>query len=246
MLNPRRLYTAKSSLIVFALLVAFHPFFSLAQDKGTYQEEADRLAVLLDWQPSSTVAEIGAGHGQLTLAVAKHVGKIYSTELGDKLVTNLQQLAERDKNIVSVKGAETETNLPPACCDSIFMRLVYHHLTKPLEIDASLFRALKPGGLLAVIDEEPRANTKPPDGVPQNRGGHGMPQKLLVEELTSVSFQAVKTVDDWPNHSYCAVFRKPKPWEGRSGLQNPTDSLVNITYLIRRLDYPPIGPHILP
>ncbi len=173
------------------------------------------MAVLLDWQPTSTVAEIGAGHGQLTLAAAKRVGKIYSTELDDKLVTNLQQLADTEKDIVPLKAAETETNLPPASCDSIFMRLVYHHLTKPLEIDSSLFRSLKPGGLLAVIDEEPPANSSPPEGVPKNRGGHGMPHKLLVEELASVGFQLVKTGDDWPNrehaanHRYCAVFRKP-------------------------------------
>jgi ubiquinone/menaquinone biosynthesis C-methylase UbiE len=138
-LNSRRLQTARPSLIVFTILAAFQPFFSLAQDKGTYQEEADRLAVLLNWQPTSTVAEIGAGHGQLTLAVDKRVGKIYSTELDDKLVTNLQQLAETEKNLVPVKAAETETNLPPACCDSIFMRMVYHHFTKPAEMDVSLF-----------------------------------------------------------------------------------------------------------
>lgn len=181
---PRR----RQVLIILAIAAAFRPSFCLAQDKGTYQEEADRLAVLLEWQPTSTVADIGAGHGQLTLAAAKRVGKIYSTELEDKLVTNLQH----------------------ACCDSIFMRSVYHHLTKPLEIDASFFRALKPGGLLAVIDEEPPPNTSPPEGVPKNRGGHGMPQKLLVEELTSAGFQEVKIVDDWwSNYGYCAVFRKP-------------------------------------
>jgi len=207
--NPDQLRLPRCPLFVLAVLVAFQPLFSLAQDKGTYQQEADRLAVLLYWQPTSTVADIGAGHGQLTLAAAKRVGKIYSTELDDKLVTNLQQLAETEKNIVPVKATETETNLPPASCDSIFMRLVYHHFTKPAEMDASLFRAVKPGGLLAVIDEEPPANTKPPEGVPQNRGGHGMPQKLLVEELTSAGFQVVQTVDDWPNHSYCTVFRKP-------------------------------------
>jgi predicted methyltransferase len=87
----------------------------------------------------------------------------------------------------------------------------------PLEIDGSLFRAVKPGGLLAVIDEEPPANSSPPEGVSKNRGEHGMPQKILVEELTSVGFEAVKTVDDWPNHEhtashrYCSVFRKPSP-----------------------------------
>jgi hypothetical protein len=46
----------------------------------------------------------------------------------------------------------------------------------------------------------------------QHRGGDrvrlGRAQKLVVEELTAAGFQIVKTVDDWPNHSYCTVFRE--------------------------------------
>jgi predicted methyltransferase len=91
------------------------------------------------------------------------------------------------------------------------MRFVYHHLTKPAEIDASLFHSVKPGGLLAVIDEEPRSGTSRPEGVPENRGGHGMPQKILIEEVTSAGFQVVKILDDWPNRSYCLVFRRRSP-----------------------------------
>jgi hypothetical protein len=33
-------------LTVLTILLALQPFLCLAQDKGTYQEEADRLAVL--------------------------------------------------------------------------------------------------------------------------------------------------------------------------------------------------------
>jgi hypothetical protein len=38
-----------------------------------------------------------------------------------------------------------------------------------------------------------------------------MPKKLLIEELTSAGFQVVQVLDDWPNKSYCAVFRRPSP-----------------------------------
>ena len=99
------------------------------------------------------------------------------------------------------------------------MRLVCHHLMKPAEIDASLFRSLKPTGLLGVIDEEPAPGTSIPEGVPKNRGGLGVPQKVLIDELTVAGFQVVTTRDDWPKHdaihqTYCVVFRKPGPWAG--------------------------------
>jgi ubiquinone/menaquinone biosynthesis C-methylase UbiE len=199
----------RRSLAIVSVLLPFA--LSLCRAQDTHQEEADRLAVLLNWQPGSAVGDIGAGEGQMTLVAAKRVGRVYTTELDAKMLAHLEQIAAKEKNVIAVKAAEAETNLPAACCDSIFMRFVYHHLTKPAEIGTSLFRSLKPGGLLAVIDEEPRPGSSAVEGVPENRGGHGMPQKILIEELTSAGFQVVKVLDDWPNHSYCVVFRRPSP-----------------------------------
>ena len=188
-----------------------------AQDN--YQEEADRLAVLLNWQPGNVVADIGAGRGELTLVVAKRVGptgRDYSTELDPKKLAHLEELAATEKNITVLKAGDSDTNLPPECCDSIYMRLVYHHLTKPAEVDASLLRSLKPGGLLAVLDEEPAPGSSIPEGVPKNRIGHGVPQKIVVEELTAAGFQVVTTQEwlgahDSYHPTYCVVFRKPHP-----------------------------------
>jgi len=206
-------FRTRSRHLVLTLLfgaLALAACHGQAQD----QKEADKLATLLNWKPGSVVAEIGAGDGGLTLAAAERVGptgRVYTTELDPKELAKLESLAAAQKahNIIAVKAGEAETNLPRECCDSIFMRVVYHHLTKPAEIDASLFRSLKPAGLLAVIDEEPPAGSSIPKGVPKNRGGHGMPKQLLVDELSAAGFQALTTPTDWPGEDYCLVFRKP-------------------------------------
>jgi SAM-dependent methyltransferase len=49
----------------------------------------------------------------------------------------------------------SESGLPAACCDAIVLRRVYHHLSDPAAINASLLPSLRPGGLLAVIDLPP-------------------------------------------------------------------------------------------
>jgi ubiquinone/menaquinone biosynthesis C-methylase UbiE len=172
--------------------------------------------MLLNWRPGSVVAEIGAGDGGLTLAAAERVGptgRVYTTELDPEKLAKLESLAAAQKahNIIAVKAGEAETNLPRECCDSIFMRRVYHHFTQPEKQDASLFQSLKPGGLLAIIDFPPgeHGDLKPPKGVPKNRGGHGMPKQLLIDELSAAGLQALTTPTDWPGEDYCVVFRKP-------------------------------------
>ena len=206
-------FRSRSRHLVLTLLVGA---LVLAACHGRAQDrkDADKLATLLNWKAGSVVAEIGAGDGDLTLAAAERVGptgRVYTTELDPQKLAKLESLAaaQTAHNIIAVKAGEAETNLPPSCCDSIFMRRVYHHFTQPEKEDASLFKSLKPGGLLAIIDQLPEKGTKPPKGVPKNRGGHGMPKQLLIEELTAAGFEALTPPTDWPAPDYCLVFRKP-------------------------------------
>jgi SAM-dependent methyltransferase len=204
----------RRSFIVIAVLALGAFFAAPFYLQDTVQQEADRLATLLQWRQGSVVAEVGAGNGKLTLAASQRVGasgRVYSNELDPKEVAHLQDLAKTATNLVVVQGAATSANLPPACCDSIFMRLVYHHFTNPMEMDASLVRALRPDGRLAVIDEEPRPGSAIPEGVPKNRVGHGIPQAVLIAELKAAGFEVVSIDNEWPHDEdhklYCVVFR---------------------------------------
>jgi len=179
--------------------------------KGNATDEIARLAALMGWKPGTVVADIGAGDGSYSFAAADRVGptgRIFATEIDTKKLKELRAEAKKRnlQNVTVIESAEADTKLPTACCDAIFLRRVYHHLTKPAEFDADLIRSLKPGGRLAIVDFPPRAGLDPVEGVPANRGGHGIPQKIVVEELTAAGLQVEKIVDDWPGASYCVLF----------------------------------------
>jgi ubiquinone/menaquinone biosynthesis C-methylase UbiE len=180
------------------------------------KDEIARLRQEMGWKAGQTIADVGAGEGEIGIAAAVVVGtngRVYLTELDEQKRKALEETVSQKglNNTVVTQAAEKQTNLPDNCCDAIILRRVYHHLTAPAEMDASLLRSLKPGGELAVIDFAPRkwlTESEPVKGVPANRGGHGIPQKILVEELTAAGFTVEKTLNDWPD-GYCVLFRKP-------------------------------------
>src|SRR5581483_1456230 len=138
-------------------------------------------------------------------------GHVYATELDDKKIEQLKKKVQADnlQNVTVVKGDPLGTNLPDRCCGAIFMRRVYHHFTDPARTDAALFRDLKPGGMIAIIDFPPRAGLPPVEGAPKNHGGHGVPKDVLAQELKAAGFEIVSQSNDWPDQDYCVIARKP-------------------------------------
>jgi len=204
-MNRKRLPAATLTCLALTLVGLLHRANADAAD------EMKRLASLMDWKPGTIVADIGAGDGRYAFAAAQLVGpsgKVFATEIDqEKLAALKSEVTKRHlANMVVIDSKEADTNLPAECCDAIFLRRVYHHLTKPAEFDQSLLRSLKPGGRLAIIEFPPRASLAPVEGVPANRGGHGIPPKILIEELTSAGLQLVKTVSDWPADDYLVLF----------------------------------------
>jgi ubiquinone/menaquinone biosynthesis C-methylase UbiE len=204
-MNRKRLWLVVGAWVALAVFAS--------QVRGDAADEMKRLAALMEWKPGTIAADIGAGDGQYTFAAVQYVGaagKVYATEIDAKKLADLRsEVAKRKlQNVIVVESKEADTNLPAACCDAIFLRRVYHHLTKPAEFDAKLVRSLKPGGRLAIIDFPPRAGLDPVEGVPSNRGGHGIPQKIVIEELTAAGLQVEKVVNDWPEDDYCVLFVK--------------------------------------
>jgi tRNA A58 N-methylase Trm61 len=176
--------------------------------------DTETLIKVLQLKPGHVVAEIGAGGGQLTVAIAKHVGpdgRVFTSELGDERIAKLRGAVDKSgvSNVQVVEGQAAQANLADGCCDAIFMRNVYHHFGDPATMNASVVRALKPGARIAVIDFPPRNNTATaPAGKRGEDSAHGVSAEVVANELKAAGLMIVSS-EDRPNRWFIVVAQKP-------------------------------------
>ncbi|HUE89950.1 MAG TPA: methyltransferase domain-containing protein [Vicinamibacterales bacterium] len=198
-------------LVSLLVLVAFVAATASAQNNAA---DTEKLIEVLQLEPGHVVAEIGAGGGALTIAIAKHVGpngRVFASELGDVRIAKLRGVVEKSgaSNVQVVEGQAAHANLADACCDAVFMRNVYHHFGDPGTMNASMARALKPGARVAVIDFPPRndAATAPP-GKRGESAAHGVSAETVANELKAAGLTIVSS-EERPNRWFIVVAQKP-------------------------------------
>ena len=174
-------------------------------------KEVSRLVEILDVDPGERFADVGAGDGRYSVALARTVGeggRIYATEVDPDDLKKIEERVGREKlgNVEVVSGTQEATGLSEACCEGILLRRVYHHFQNPAAMQASMRRALKDGGLLLVIDFGTRRSWDRPEGVPASRDGHGIDKDLLVSKMEHAGFGLLRDLA-WEDGDYALLFR---------------------------------------
>lgn len=213
-------------LVLISVVCLLAPSISLAQqfpepgqviqERAEAEREVPQLVDVLQLKPGMTVADVGAGFGATTVVLGKWLGDghVFATDIGARQLQVIREYVAKEglKNVTVLEGAAAATNLPAACCDAIFMRDVYHHVTATDAFNTSVLASLKPGGRLAIIDFVPQPGSKLPAGVAANRGGHGIPTSVVVDEFKAAGFTHVRTFDKWPpgdkNPLFLVLFTK--------------------------------------
>jgi protein-L-isoaspartate O-methyltransferase len=188
----------------------------IAQERRQAELDAPHLVDVLELKPGMTVADIGSGGGAMTVVLGHWIGsgRVFATDVTAHALRWTREYVKKEglTNVTVIDGAAAATNLPDACCDAIFLRNVYHPITAVEAFNKSLVASLKPGGRLAIIDFEDRKGgpSQVPKGVPANRGGHGVPPGIVVDELTAAGLTHIRTTEKWPpgEPSFLALFRK--------------------------------------
>lgn len=169
------------------------------------EENTEKLLRNMDIQVDDTIADIGAGSGYHVLKMAPMAkdGLIYAVDIQDEMLEALRKKKDNgeDQNITLIKGSETSVNLPENSVDKVLMVDVYHEFNYPMEMMASIKKALRPDGAVYLIEyrgEDPAIPIKKL---------HKMTEKQAVKEMQAAGFKLKRDIDNLP-WQHCMVFVK--------------------------------------
>lgn len=162
----------------------------------------------LELQPGMAVADIGAGTGFYSLLFARAVaaeGRVYAVDISRVFVENiLRRARERGLgNVIGVVNNASSVGLDPDSIDLAFICDTYHHFEQPQQVLGSIFRALRPGGRLAIIDFRRIPGSSSRWIMEHVRAGRGQ----VAEEVTKAGF-ALIAQPELLRDNYFLIFRK--------------------------------------
>lgn len=168
------------------------------------EEKPEKAIEALQFSPTDTVADIGAGVGYISFLIAPKVAKVYAVDVQSEMLDmlRLRQSVNGLTNVETVLGAETTTNLAASSIDYAIMVDAYHEFAYPKEMMTSVFDALKPGGKVVLFEykgENPLVAIKP---------HHKMTQTQARAEVASIGFEFVENKRVLPQQ-HVLVFQKP-------------------------------------
>ena len=103
------------------------------------------------------VADLGAGTGAFLeplVAAVGETGHVIAVEVSIRFVERLRQVADEEgyDNVTAVFSSFTSATLPPASVDKMIVIDTYHHFDDYESMLASMLAALRPGGVMTVVD----------------------------------------------------------------------------------------------
>ncbi|WP_299533102.1 class I SAM-dependent methyltransferase [Ulvibacterium sp.] len=169
------------------------------------EENTSKLLENMDIQAGDTIADIGAGSGYhvFRMAAMAKKGLIYAVDIQDEMLAEMRRKKEKGKvqNVRLIKGSEKSVNLPKNSVDKALLVDVYHEFNYPVEMIASLKRALRPNGKVFLIEYRGED-----DRVPIKRL-HKMTQAQAVKEMQAAGLKLERNIANLP-WQHCMVFSK--------------------------------------
>ncbi len=164
----------------------------------------------------SRVADVGAGSGYFTERLARAVGtggRVFAVEISEPELARLARLAESHglDNLEVIRGQIDDPGLPERSLDAVLVVNAYHQMTAHAAMLAGMYRALRPGGRLVILDHAPSDSGAPRD---RQTAGHRLALTLAEQEILEAGFEVVSrdpefTRDGLGRPQWMLVARRP-------------------------------------
>lgn len=121
------------------------------------RQPPDTVLKTIGIAPGMIIGEVGAGRGRYTVQMASRLGpdgEIYANDIRQDALRYLKNRCDRlgFRNVKTVLGSVTETNLPSGALDMILMVNVVHCLDQPVRLLKNMGASLKPGGRIVIVE----------------------------------------------------------------------------------------------
>ena len=171
-------------------------------------DQREKIIEALHLKPGQRVADIGAGTGLFTMLMANAVGpkgKVCSVDIVKVFLAHINDRAAEAglKNIQTVLGTDRSVELAENSVDLAFCSDVYHHFEYPRSVLASIRRALRPDGVLVVVDYR-REPGKSPEWILHHVRAS---QEEVAHEIEDAGFKREET-PEFLKQNYLMRFRK--------------------------------------
>jgi ubiquinone/menaquinone biosynthesis C-methylase UbiE len=154
-------------------------------DRAAWQKP-EQIMDVLHVADGSKVADIGAGAGWFTIRLARRVGPngiVYSQDVQREMIEAIKRRVSREglQNVQTRLGRGSDPNLQVSGLDAIVVVDAYQEVEDRVTFLQNLARALKPNGLIGVVNWKP------------GRGGPGPSENIRVDKASVVAdIQAAK------------------------------------------------------
>lgn len=169
----------------------------LSRPERIKEENPQEMLEQLNLKDGMVVCDLGAGDGYHTLQMAPRVGptgKVIAVDIQTEMLQELsRKLAEKKlENVDTILGELWDPKLPDHAVDLVLMVDVYHEFSHPVQMLAALRKALKPDGLIALVEfrlEDPTVLI---------RLEHKMTKAQIVKEYKANGFKVAREYDRLP------------------------------------------------
>ena len=207
--NRLALYFQYPVVLRFILAISARDFSKFeCPERKSLQNIDDFLGLVrnLRWR---TCADIGCGIGFYTLPIAQQWRNSRKIIAVDRSTPALEELDKRVDNLElrNVQILQTVSDRIPiedTSIDLVILGNVYHEVKGRLNFLKEIYRILKPGGTLLIIDWDPEEDLGV--GPPVNER---IPKDHLLQNLEFAGFTNMKDHFVFVGH-YCYTARKPK------------------------------------